>query len=149
MTRRAPTPTTSGTPRSGPSTVSTAASLYTTTGTPTAAEAPPTPERAPRRRNSGAPASNSTPSTEAACGAVSESSIAQIAINEHGSQDGDSTAGDDIHHELRHGATQWEVNLLHNGEWARCSTTRGSLADAEMAGARKLAALEPPRAARG
>ena len=76
------------------------------------------------------------------------SSIAYIAINEKGSQDGDSTAGDYLHHELRHGTTRWEVNLLHNGEWARCSTTRGSLADAEMAGARELAALKPPRRAR-
>ena len=76
------------------------------------------------------------------------SSIAHIAINEQGSQDGDSTAGDYLHHELRHSTTRWEVNLLHNGEWARCSTTHGSLADAEMAGARELAALKPPRRAR-
>ena len=69
---RPPTPTTSGTPGSGPSTVSIGASLRTTDGRPTTGEARPTPEREPRRRNSGTPASSATPSTEAACGAVSE-----------------------------------------------------------------------------
>ncbi len=68
-------------------------------------------------------------------------SIAQIAINETGSQDGDPTAGDVLHHRLRRGTTSWQINLLHNGEWVRRSTTSGSLADAEMAGARELAAI--------
>ena len=68
-------------------------------------------------------------------------SIAQIAINETGSQDGDPTAGDVLHHKLRRGTTSWQINLLYNGEWVRRSTTSGSLADAEMAGARKLVEL--------
>ena len=45
------------------------------------------------------------------------SSIAQIAINETGSQDGDPSAGDYLHHEVRPGTTSWQINLLHNGEW--------------------------------
>ena len=68
-------------------------------------------------------------------------SIAQIAINETGSQDGDPSAGDYLHHRLRRRTTSWQINLLHNGEWILRSTTSGSLTDAEMAGARELAAL--------
>ncbi len=68
-------------------------------------------------------------------------SIAQIAINETGSQDGDPNAGDHLHHRLRRRTTSWQINLLHNGEWILRSTASGSLTDAEMAGARELAAL--------
>ena len=40
-----------------------------------------------------------------------------------------------------HHSSDWRVELRHDGPWTHVSTTSGSLVDAEMIGARRLAEL--------
>ena len=72
--------------------------------------------------------------------------IAEIAIKETTAANGHTAIGESRNdeRELRgatRGASTWQVHLCHKRPWTLVVTTTGSLADAEMAGARRLAAL--------
>ena len=69
--------------------------------------------------------------------------IAEIAIKETAAEDGDATAenSQDDTAQMPRVASTWRINLYHHGPWTLLATTTGSLADAEMAGARRLAEL--------
>ena len=70
-------------------------------------------------------------------------SIAEIVVRSTGLKETD--AGNRENHQASPDARQhsgeWRIELRHNGPWTHLSTSSGSLADAEMVGARRLAEL--------
>ena len=72
--------------------------------------------------------------------------IAQIAIKEAPAEAGNATTDESRDDEpvlrrAKRGTSTWRIQLYHHRPWTLVVTTTGSLADAEMAGARRLAAL--------
>lgn len=70
-------------------------------------------------------------------------SIAEIAVTSSRQKETDARDLENHHDSpvAHHHSSDWRVELRHDGPWIHVSTTSGSLVDAEMIGARRLAEL--------